>query len=60
MKVIRESDDLHNDEPIYCPSNAYGDCPYCDIDGRCYIADPTIECDDFSAYWKDWEDWENS
>lgn len=53
-----QTDGLHNGQPIYCPVNAYGDCPYCDEKGVCRINDPIEECSDFGAFFESWEDWE--
>ena len=53
-----QTDGLHNGQPIYCPVNAYGDCPYCDEKGICHISDPIEECTDFTAFFDSWEDWE--
>lgn len=41
----------------YCPANAYGDCPYCDQMNICHIDDPMADCDDFAAYFENWDDW---
>ncbi len=46
-----------NGSPVYCPLNAYGDCPYCDKHGHCRITDPVANCDDFAADFPTWEDW---
>lgn len=43
--------------PIYCPVNAYGDCPYCDQCNLCHIRNPIEECDDFATCWESWDDW---
>lgn len=55
-EVIMESNGTHKGEPIYCTVNAW-DCPYYK-NGICYIKDPMKECDDFSAFFDSWEDWE--
>ena len=55
-----ETDGLRNGEPIYCPVNAIGDCPYCDRAGVCHIADPLTNCDDFAAFWESWEDYDDA
>lgn len=47
----------YNDEFTYCTVNAIGDCPYCDRNGICHIDDPIKDCDDFAAFFEDWEDW---
>lgn len=56
--VRKESNGLHKGEPIYCPVNGF-DCPYCGVDGICYINDPMEECDDFASVFDSWEEWEN-
>lgn len=55
-----ETDGMHNGSPIYCPVNAYGDCPYCDEKGICHIQDPIEDCSDFGAFFESWEDWEEA
>lgn len=60
QEVIRMRDEkagTYNGEPTYCTVNAYGDCPYCDQCGICHIEDPIEDCDDFAAFFEDWEDW---
>lgn len=57
-KVIKESNGERNGIPIYCPANAYGDCPYCGKDGICYISDPMEECSDFIDIYGSWEEWD--
>ena len=54
-----ETDGARNGYTIFCPVDAYGDCPYCDHEGICHIADPVEECDDFGAYFESWEEYEN-
>lgn len=46
----------YNGEPTYCTVNAY-DCPYCDKCGICHIDDPIADCDDFAAFFEDWDEW---
>ena len=53
-----ETDGMRNGQPIYCPTNAYDDCPYCDKRGICHINDPIEECDDFMSFFESWEDWD--
>ena len=60
IRIEFESDGMHNGSPIYCPVNAYGDCPYCDQCNICHIKDPVEECDDFTAFFEDWEAWERA
>ena len=55
-----ETDGMHNGQPIYCPVNAYGDCPYCDKCNICHIQDPIEDCSDFDAFFESWEDWEEA
>lgn len=55
-----ETDGYRNGDPIYCPVNAYGDCPYCDQMDMCHIADPMVECADFGSFYESWDDWVNS
>ena len=47
----------YNGELTYCTVNAYGDCPYCDQCGVCHIDDPIADCDDFGAFFEDWDEW---
>ncbi len=54
-----ETDGTRNGKKIFCPANAYGDCPYCDQEGKCRIADPIEECDDFTSYFESWEEYDN-
>ena len=54
-----ETDGLRNGEPIYCPVNGW-DCPYCDKNLVCHIADPIEECDDFGAFWESWEEYDEA
>ena len=53
-----ETNGMHNGSPIYCPVNAYGDCPYCDQCNICHIHDPIEDCDDFGSFFESWFDWE--
>ena len=53
-----ETDGKHNGESIFCPVNAYGDCPYCDQCNICHIANPIEECDDFGSFFESWDEWE--
>ena len=55
-----ETDGYRNGDPIYCPVNAYGDCPYCDQCNLCHIADPVEECDDFASFFESWDEWVNA
>lgn len=55
-----ETNGTRNGDPIYCPVNAYGDCPYCDQYNLCHIKDPIADCDDFGAFFESWEDWINA
>lgn len=55
-----ETNGMHNGEPVYCPVNAHGDCPYCDKNNICHISDPVEECDDFNYFFESWEEWENA
>lgn len=57
METIWETDGTYNGDPVYCPVNAYGDCPYCDQCDMCHIADPIKDCDDFSWFFKTWDEW---
>lgn len=52
-----ETDGTRFGFPVYCMVNAYGDCPYCDQEGKCHIADPIEDCDDFAAFFDSWDDW---
>ena len=54
-----ETDGTYEGKTVYCPVNAYGDCPYCSKYGVCHIADPIEECDDFGAYYASWEEYLN-
>ena len=56
--MTKESNGLHNGEPIYCPCNGW-DCPYYEKK-ICYIRDPMEDCDDWAAFWESWEEWENA
>ena len=49
----------YNGDYTYCTVNAYGDCPYCDQCGVCHIDDPIEDCDDFAAFFEDWDEWLN-
>lgn len=55
-----ETDGTHNGHHVYCPVCAYGDCPYCDQENLCHIADPVEECDDFGAHYESWREYEIS
>lgn len=55
-----ETNGYHNGDPIYCPVNAYGDCPYCDQCNLCHIADPIEDCADFGLFFGSWEEWVNA
>ena len=52
-----ETDGYRNGDPIYCPVNAYGECPYCDQCNMCHVADPIEDCDDFASFFDSWDDW---
>lgn len=56
--ITKESNGLHNGSTIYCPVDAYGDCPYCDQENKCYVLDPIEDCEDFGMFYEDWEEWE--
>lgn len=49
----------YNGDYTYCTVNAYGDCPYCDQCGVCHIEDPIEDCDDFAAFFENWDEWLN-
>lgn len=53
-----ETDGTRDGMPIYCPVNAYGDCPYCDQCNVCHIADPIEDCSDFGCFWDSWEEYD--
>lgn len=53
-----ETNGIRNGHKIFCPSMAYGNCPYCDQTNVCHIHDPMEECDDFQSYYDDWEEWD--
>ena len=55
-----ETDGTKEGCPVYCTVNAYGDCPYCDQEGKCHIADPVMDCDDFAAFFETWDEWRNA
>ena len=55
-----ETDGTHNGDPIYCPVNAYGECPYCDQCNMCHVADPIKDCDDFACFFESWDEWVNA
>ncbi len=55
-----ETNGQRNGKSIFCPVNAFGDCPYCDFDNRCHIADPMTECDDFGMFWDSWEEYDEA
>lgn len=55
-----ETDGTRDGSPVYCPVNAYGDCPYCDQCNMCHIADPVEDCDDFAIFFESWDDWYNA
>lgn len=40
---------------IYCPANGW-DCPYY-RKGECGIENPIAECDDFSCFWDEDDDY---
>lgn len=53
-----ETDGTHKGQTVYCPVNGW-DCPYCDKNNVCHVADPMEDCDDFAACFDSWEDWES-
>lgn len=55
-----ETNGYRNGDPIYCPVNAYGECPYCDQCNMCHAADPIEDCDDFACFFDSWDDWANA
>lgn len=55
-----ETDGYHNGSPVYCPVNAYGDCPFCDQCSLCRMSDPIESCGDFGAFWDSWEEYDNA
>jgi hypothetical protein len=62
MNMIRtnywgETDGTREGYTVYCPSDAYGDCPYCDQEGVCHIKDPMEECSDFGEFYEDWDEY---
>lgn len=56
--LFNDTDATRNGENVFCPVNAYGVCPYCDQCCLCHIADPIEDCDDFGAFFEDWDEWE--
>lgn len=52
-----ETDGTRDGYPVFCPVNAGSDCPYCDKENKCHIADPVKDCDDFSYFFENWIDW---
>ena len=54
-----ETDGYHDGYPVYCPANAYGDCPYCDQCNMCHIKDPVEDCEDFASCYETWDEWED-
>lgn len=44
-------------DKTYCPTRAYGDCPYCDQHNVCHIDDPIEDCDDFAWVYPTWNEW---
>ena len=52
-----ETDGYHDGYPIYCPVNAYGDCPYCDQCNMCHVKDPVEDCEDFAFCYETWDEW---
>lgn len=54
-----ETNAMHKEEPVFCPVNAYGDCPYCDQCNLCHIEDPMEDCEDFATMFGSWEEWED-
>lgn len=46
-------------QPTYCTVNCRGthDCPYSDENGICHAPDPIVSCEDFSAFFANWDDW---
>lgn len=57
METIWETDGYHDGYPVYCPVNAYGDCPYCDQCNMCHIKDPVEDCEDFAFCYETWDEW---
>ncbi len=55
-----ETNGQRNGKWIFCTVNAIDDCPYCDSEGHCHIADPIEECDDFGTMWESWEEYDNA
>ncbi len=55
-----ETDGTRNGEPIYCPINAYDDCPFCDNQGYCRMKDPIESCGDFGAFWDSWKEYDSA
>lgn len=55
-----ETDGTRNGNPVYCPVNAFGECPYCDQGNICHIADPIEDCDDFAHFFGSWDNWLNA
>ena len=47
----------YNGDITYCPVNAYGDCPYCDQCNVCHVDDPMEYCDDWGAFFDNWDEW---
>lgn len=53
-----ETDGMRNGKPIFCPVNGY-DCPYCDKNLHCHIADPLRDCNDFDCFFESWEEYDS-
>lgn len=58
IRVIKESNGTHKGQTVFCPVNAFGDCPYCGKNNVCYICDPMADCDDFATIFESWDYWE--
>ena len=52
-----ETDGTHNGATVFCPENAYCDCPYCDQCNICHVADPVKDCSEFYFYYPTWDDY---
>lgn len=55
---VNDYNATHNGESVFCPINAYGDCPYCDQCNLCHMSDPMDDCDDFAIFFESWDAWE--
>lgn len=52
-----ETDGTYKDFDVYCPTQQWGNCPYCDQCFICHREDPWYNCYECEYYYSDEDDY---